>query len=193
MSFGAPGYLAFLVVAALAGAAMIRWAVWRQSARRRFGGEPARAPSAYVAPALLLAAAAVAAFAAARPQAGDTKSTVEDRGIDLMIVLDVSNSMFADDVAPTRLGRAQSEIGALLDRMTGDRAGLVIFAGAPFARSPLTSDLTALRGIVEGVDEERGLVPPGSDLGAAIERARARRCSPAPVRLWRAQPIRRRC
>jgi len=171
MSFGAPGYLAFLAVAALAGVAMVWWAVWRGSARRRYARQRRREPTAYIAPALLLAAAALAAFAAARPQAGTTEGTVEDRGIDLMIVLDVSNSMFADDVAPTRLGRAQSEIGALLDRMTGDRAGLVIFAGAPFARSPLTSDLTALRGIVDGVDEERGLVPPGSDLGAAIERA----------------------
>jgi Ca-activated chloride channel family protein len=172
MSFGAPGYLAFLVAAALAGVAMIWWAMWRGSARGRFGGAAPSERSAYIPPALLLAAAVVAAFASARPQAGESKVTVEHRGIDLMIVLDVSNSMFADDVAPTRLGRAQSEIGALLDRMTGDRAGLVTFAGAPFARSPLTSDMTALRGIVEGVDEERGLVPPGSDLGAAIERAR---------------------
>jgi Ca-activated chloride channel family protein len=172
MSFGAPGYLAFVCVAALALFALAWLVRWRMVARGRFGaGVPLRlAP--YAAPLALAGAAALAAFAAARPQWGHDETTVEERGIDLMIVLDVSNSMRAVDVQPSRLGRAQEEIGALLERMTGDRAGLVIFAGAPFPRSALTSDLVALRTIVEGVDEELALVPPGSDLGAAIDRAR---------------------
>ena len=77
---------------------------------------------------VLLAAIAVAAFAAARPQYGEREVRAEQKGIDLVIVLDVSSSMLATDSEPSRLERAQTEIGAMLDRMDGDRAGLVIFA-----------------------------------------------------------------
>jgi Ca-activated chloride channel family protein len=168
MSFGAPGYLAFLALALLAAAAAGFGLRWRAQARARFGALAPGGAMTYVAPLLLVAAIVAAAFGAARPQIGKRQAPSEDRGIDLVVVLDVSQSMLSDDAQPTRLGRAQAEIGALLDAMRGDRAGLVIFAGQPFVRSPLTSDLRALRAIVEGVDHERGLVAAGSDLGAAM-------------------------
>jgi Ca-activated chloride channel family protein len=172
MSFGAPGYLWLLLAVPIATALCLAWLGWRSRARRSFGrAAPQRSLAVAVVP-LLIAAMALAAFAAARPQIGEKEVLTEDRGIDLVIVLDVSQSMYATDVEPSRIARAQSEVVALLDRMQGDRVGLVVFAGRPFVRSPLTSDLISLSRLVEGVHEERGLVPAGSDLGAAIRRGR---------------------
>lgn len=169
MTFGSPGYLFLLLLLPVAGVAVIVWAVWRRRALRTLGAAPRRAHGPYYAvPLLLLAALALTAIAAARPRAGSHATPVPARGIDVVIVLDVSQSMLADDTPPTRLSRAQQEIDALLARLTGDRVGLVMFAGSSFVRAPLTSDLRALREIVSGVDGERGLVSPGSDLGSAI-------------------------
>ena len=175
--FGAQGYLLFLVLAPICAAIIGWWLAWRRDARLAFGGLPhesrRRRIATIAAPALIVAAIAIAAFASARPQYGEREVRAEQKGIDLAIVLDVSSSMLATDSEPSRLGRAQSEIDALLDRMDGDRVGLVIFAGNSFVRAPLTTDLRALRGIVDGVARERALVRPGSDLGGAIRTAQA--------------------
>lgn len=171
MTFGAPGYLVLLAFVALAAAAIVAWLRWREAARVRFGATPGQAGGPAASLALLLVAAAFAAFAAARPQFGDEEARVQDRGIDFVAVLDVSQSMLATDAEPSRLARAQAELVALLERMRGDRAGFVIFAGQTFVRSPISADLPAVARIVEGVDRERGLVDPGSDLGAAITEA----------------------
>ena len=171
MSFGAPGWLLLMALASASLAALIWWAAWREEARGRFGRQAPRRAPAYVPPALLLAALVLAVVAAARPQWGHKETEVSAQGIDLVIVLDISRSMQAQDMQPDRLGVARAEIDGLLAQMTGDRAGLVVFAGAPFVRSPLTTDIAALREIVSSVDQEFGLVPPGSDLGDAIVRA----------------------
>jgi Ca-activated chloride channel family protein len=172
VSFATPGYLLLLSLFAAAAACIGWWLVWRTRARTRLGWRDAATPAAvFGAPVLLLAALTLAALAASRPQAGSHDVLLEQRGVDLVVVLDVSNSMLADDAPPSRLGQAQNEIARLLDRMQGDRVGLVIFAGQPFVRSPLTADLQALAAVVAGVDRERALVAPGSDLGAAIRGA----------------------
>jgi Ca-activated chloride channel homolog len=169
MTFGAPGYLLLLVLPLAAAASVGAWIAWRAQARRRFGARDGGAPVASLARAVLVVlAVALVALAAARPQFGAREVEFEDTGIDLVIALDVSLSMMVDDVEPTRLARAQEEIAALLEQSRGDRVGLVTFAGDSFPRSPLTSDLGALRTIVLGVDQERALVAPGSDLAAAI-------------------------
>jgi Ca-activated chloride channel family protein len=172
VSFAALGYLWFLLLVPATVLLFGAWLAWRARARRRFGAGATSQPLTFVALALAVAAIATAVLAAARPQIGERGTHVEQRGIDLVIVLDVSQSMYATDAEPSRIGRAQSEIIALLDRMQGDRAGLVIFAGRPFVRSPLTSDLVSLSRLVEGVHQERALVPAGSDLGTAIRQAR---------------------
>jgi len=171
MSFAAPGYLWFAALAPLAAALFAGWLTWRRRAQRSFGAAAHGSPLDLAAPALVVVAILLASAAAARPQIGNHHALAEDRGIDLVIVLDVSQSMYATDAQPSRIERAQSEIIALLDRLQGDRVGLVVFAGRPFVRSPLTSDLPALSRLVEGVHQERALVPAGSDLGAAIREA----------------------
>jgi Ca-activated chloride channel family protein len=169
MTFGAPGYLLLLLLLPVAIAVFGVWVDWRRRAARSLGVvQGVEVWSRHVVPLLMIATLALSAVAAARPRAGSHETPVPTRGIDVVIVLDVSQSMLADDTPPDRLGRAQQEIGALLSRLSGDRVGLVVFAGSSFVRAPLTFDLRALREIVSGVDGERGLVAPGSDLGGAV-------------------------
>jgi Ca-activated chloride channel family protein len=172
MSFGAPGYLSLLSLAALAAGIVVWWMAWRAGARGRFGlASAAWRIAAYAPPIALIAALAITVLAAARPQASSQDVLVDQRGVDVVIVLDVSNSMLADDVQPTRLGLAQAQLDALLERMHGNRVGLVIFARQAFARSPLTADMQALRIIVDSADSDRALLLPGSDLGVAVQGA----------------------
>jgi Ca-activated chloride channel family protein len=168
MSFGAAAYLWLLILVPALTALAATWVRWRARARVRFGRAAGGGAAPYVAAIAAIAAVALASFAAARPQAGERQAAVEDRGIDLAIVLDVSQSMLADDVQPSRLALAQQELAAFVDRLRGDRTGIVIFAKEPFVRAPLTSDLRAVRALIEGIGDERGLVEPGSDLGAAV-------------------------
>ncbi|HYM16145.1 MAG TPA: VWA domain-containing protein [Dehalococcoidia bacterium] len=168
MTLAAPGYLLLLLLSLPPVAAVLAWSAWRRRVAGRFGGARRSGAAALAAPMLLLGALGLAAFAAARPQSDTGATAAAARGIDAAIVLDVSQSMLATDAAPTRLGRAQQEISALLAQLTGDRVGLVVFAGTPFVRAPLTSDLAALDEMVRGVGGERALVGPGSDPAGAI-------------------------
>lgn len=105
--------------------------------------------------------------AIAGPRAGSREVTVKRRGIDLVIALDVSNSMLAKDVAPSRLARARREISAFLDGLQGDRVGLVAFAGDAFLECPLTLDYGAARMFLDVMDEH-SVSRQGTNLGAAI-------------------------
>ena len=91
-------------------------------------------------------------LAAAGPQCGERTELVKRTGIDLVIALDASNSMLARDVKPSRLDRAKLEVTALLDRLKGDRVGLVVFAGDAFVQCPLTTDYAAARLFLRAVD-----------------------------------------
>jgi Ca-activated chloride channel homolog len=91
-------------------------------------------------------------FAAAGPQCGERTELVKRSGIDLVVALDASNSMLARDVKPSRLERAKLEVTALLDRLKGDRVGLVVFAGEAFVQCPLTTDYAAARLFLRAVD-----------------------------------------
>ena len=83
--------------------------------------------------------------AAAGLQCGERTELVKRTGIDLVVALDASNSMLARDVKPSRIERAKLEVTALLDRLKGDRVGLVVFAGDAFIQCPLTTDYSAAR------------------------------------------------
>ena len=174
MTFAEPNnLLLFAVVGALA-AAFVWTERWRRRARAAFAGPQAgRWPSAAGrAQALLfLAAAGLVVLAAARPQWGSHEFQRERQGVDLAIVLDISQSMQAQDVSPSRLGLAQSELIRLVEGLRGSRIGLVIFAGDAFLRSPLSTDTQALSQLIRRAEHEAGLTRVGSDLGAALEQA----------------------
>ncbi len=177
MSFGAPEFLALLAAVPVAGLAMA--ALWsrRDRAEAAYAGHgalailsPGRSPARRALKAgLLLAAVALLALAAARPQFGSREVPLERRGVDLMIVLDVSESMEADDVAPSRRELAQQEISALLDRLQGDRVGLVLVADSAYLRSPLSSDLAAIQQLVASASRERLLLEAGTALGDGLD------------------------
>jgi Ca-activated chloride channel homolog len=119
---------------------------------------------------LVVLAAAFLVLAAARPQVGSRVLAVERKGIDLMIALDLSESMRAEDLRPDRLTRAKQGVESLLDRLRGDRVGLVGFAGDAFVQCPLTLDYAAARMFLRLMTPD--MVPvPGTDLGAAVRSA----------------------
>ncbi len=106
-------------------------------------------------------------LAVARPQRGTQYVTAARLGIDIIIALDVSESMLAEDLKPNRLRRARHEISAVLDRLKGDRVGLIAFAGAAFVQCPLTLDYAAARMFLEFMGPD--LLPePGTDIAAAL-------------------------
>lgn len=94
---------------------------------------------------LVLGAVLFFSVALIGPRYGTKLRQVERRGVDLLIALDVSKSMHAEDVAPSRLRRAKREIKELLPRLEGDRVGLIVFAGDAFLQCPLTTDYAAVR------------------------------------------------
>ena len=107
-------------------------------------------------------------FALAGPRWGSHYQEVSQKGVDIMILVDVSPSMLVKDIDPNRLERAKREIYDFIRVVQGDRVGLVAFAGAAFIQCPLTLDYGALNMFLGALKPD--LVPvPGTDLGAAIE------------------------
>ncbi len=114
---------------------------------------------------------ALLALALSRPQCGTRTELARRLGVDLVVALDVSRSMQARDVKPDRLGRAKLELGSLLDRLAGDRVGVVVFAGQAFVQCPLTTDYAAARLLLRAVSP-RSVPQQGTDLGNGLLAAR---------------------
>ena len=103
----------------------------------------------------------------ARPQLGARLREHETQGVEVMIALDVSNSMLAEDYSPNRLERSKLAISRLVDRLQGDRIGLVVFAGESFVQLPITADYVSAKIFLGSIDT--GSVPiQGTDLAAAL-------------------------
>ena len=81
----------------------------------------------------------------ANPQIGSKMEEVKREGVDLMIAVDLSNSMLSEDLQPSRLQRAKQAISRLIDRLQGDRIGLVVFAGDAYVQLPITTDYSAAK------------------------------------------------
>lgn len=155
-----------------------RAAKWREAALDRFGDVAlVRRLAPTVRPwrrrlkaGLVLLATVGLAVALMGPRFGTQLHTVERQGVDLVVALDVSASMQAQDVAPSRLRRAKNEIRELLGDLRGDRVGLVLFAGTGFVQCPLTTDYGALRLFLD-VAEPDQVPTPGTNLEAALDAA----------------------
>jgi Ca-activated chloride channel family protein len=119
---------------------------------------------------LFLVAVALLVFCLARPQWGARLEQVRRRGVDVIVALDTSLSMLAEDLKPNRLVRAKGEVASFLDKLGGDRVGLVAFAGTAFVQCPLTMDYGAAKLFLSAMDEN--LLPkPGTALAEAIRAA----------------------
>ena len=117
---------------------------------------------------LLLTVVALILFALAGPQWGSHYQEVSQKGVDIMLLVDVSPSMLVADIEPNRLERARREILDFLRVVQGDRVGLVAFSGVAFVQCPLTLDYGALELFLGAL--QPGLVPvPGTDMGGAID------------------------
>ncbi|MDR0704724.1 MAG: VWA domain-containing protein [Planctomycetaceae bacterium] len=118
----------------------------------------------------LLTAISLAWIAAAGPMFGVYFEDVSRKGADIFVLLDVSRSMLAEDIPPNRLKRAKSDIKDLLQRVIGDRIGLIVFAGKPMVKVPLTTDHRFYNETLDSVDVNsapRG----GTAIGDAIRKA----------------------
>lgn len=124
----------------------------------------------FVRDALAIAGLALAVIALAEPRFDKELQTVEARGTDIMLVVDLSRSMDARDVEPSRLERARREITDLVRVLEGDRVGLVVFAGGAYARMPLTVDYGAILTIADELRSDT-FTAQGSAFGDAIRLA----------------------
>ncbi len=109
-------------------------------------------------------------LAASDPQIGTKTEEVKQSGIDVYICLDVSLSMQAEDIKPSRLDKAKFDIQNLINHLHGDRLGLIIFAGEAFVQFPLTTDYSAASLFLNAVDEN-SIPEQGTAIGDAIDLA----------------------
>ena len=119
---------------------------------------------------LFLLAVLCLILAAARPQFGSKLREEKTRGIEMMLTVDVSNSMLAEDFEPNRLERTKYAIGKLFEGLQQDRVGLVVFAGEPKVQLPITSDYRMARAFARKIDPSLVSVQ-GTAIGKALEQA----------------------
>ena len=109
-------------------------------------------------------------FMLARPQFGSKMETVKRTGVEAVIALDISNSMLAEDVVPSRLDKAKKLISRLVDTFNNDKVGLNVFAGDAFTQLPITSDYVSAKMFLESISPSL-ITTQGTDIGAAIRLA----------------------
>ncbi|ACF15044.1 von Willebrand factor type A [Chloroherpeton thalassium ATCC 35110] len=116
---------------------------------------------------LIFLAIAAVLVAYAAPQVGERLKEVKRKGIEVVIALDVSNSMLADDIQPSRLQKSKYTISNFLERLGNDRVGLVVFAGQSFVQCPITSDKSALKLFMDIVSTD-AIPTQGTNFSSAI-------------------------
>ncbi|MCD8194410.1 MAG: VWA domain-containing protein [Tannerellaceae bacterium] len=119
---------------------------------------------------MLFAAITVMVFVIAGPQFGSKIQTVKREGIEIMVCLDVSNSMLAEDVSPNRLEKSKQMLSRLTDGFTNDKVGLIVFAGDAFTQLPITSDYISAKMFLSSIHPSMVSVQ-GTAIGAAINLA----------------------
>ena len=176
--FESPIYLYALAIIPLL--LMVRWLMVRQQKKRlRKFGDPELVrllmPDVsrwrpLVKYGLLLAALALLIVMIARPQFGTKISHEKRTGIETIICLDVSNSMLAEDVAPSRLDRSKMMVENLVDHFTNDKIGLIVFAGDAFIQLPITSDYVSAKMFLSSITPSM-IATQGTDIAAAVNMA----------------------
>ena len=116
---------------------------------------------------LLLSAITILIFMIARPQVGSKISHEKREGIEVLIALDISNSMLAQDVIPSRLEKSKLLIEDLVDHFTNDKVGLVFFAGDAFVQLPITNDYVSAKMFLQNINPSL-ITTQGTDLARAI-------------------------
>ena len=178
INFASSQYLLLLLLIPVF--AILQWVVLRIRSRRikRFGDEKLvrqMMPSYSVVKTWLRLSFFLTGFfffviGLSRPQIGAKLKEHETKGAEIMIVLDVSNSMLAEDYSPNRLERAKLAISRLVDKLREDRIGLIVFAGNSFVQLPITTDYVSAKMFLNSITT--GSVPvQGTAIGEAINTA----------------------
>ena len=118
---------------------------------------------------LRLSGLALLIVALARPQSSSTKQIVSTEGVDIVIAIDVSTSMLAEDFKPSRIDAAKKYALEFIDKRVNDRIGLVIFSGESFTQCPITIDHEVLKGLFENI--KSGMIEDGTAIGMGLATA----------------------
>lgn len=175
LRFEDPIYLWMLLIIPIL--VLVRFIVWQKRKRnlRKFGDpsllkEMMPDVSKYrptIKFCLLLSAITILIFMIARPQVGSKISHEKREGIEVLIALDISNSMLAQDVIPSRLEKSKLLIEDLVDHFTNDKVGLVVFAGDAFVQLPITNDYVSTKMFLQNINPSL-ITTQGTDLARAI-------------------------
>lgn len=179
IKFAHPEYLQYLFALPLI--ALVLWGAWYLKRRniRKYGERstvlrmvPERSRVKFwLRGGILLLAFAALIVAYANPKVGTKFEEVTRSGIDLIVAVDVSTSMRAEDIQPNRISAAKKELQNLVNNLKGDRIGIVVFAGEAYTQLPLTSDYNAALMLTDVITT--GIAPrPGTAIGSAIDLAR---------------------
>jgi tetratricopeptide (TPR) repeat protein len=178
LRFAHPEYLWFLGAVPIIALALLIADQWKRRLLTRFISRSllsqlvpdASGPKRAAKQTLVLLAVALLILALANPQVGTRLEEVKRKGIDVFVALDVSLSMKAEDIRPSRLEKAKRDVSSLLRKLKGDRVGLIVFAGDAFVQFPLTADYSAADLFINAVDVD-AVPTPGTMIGVAIEKA----------------------
>lgn len=176
LQFEHPEYLWFLFLLPALGVGFFFTNMVQGKRLRKFIGDvliPQLAPDSSLAMRILkqiivLLAIACLILTIANPQVGTRLEEVKREGIDLFVALDVSLSMKAEDIRPSRLEKAKRDVSELLRKLSGDRVGMIVFAGDAFVQFPLTTDYAAADLFLSAIDVDAVPIP-GTMIGSAIE------------------------
>lgn len=172
MTFRDPWFLLLLLPVVVAGAIVLRRGLRHRAGSRyptlaAFGVSSPAVRARALLPVARLLALALLVVAFARPQVVEKEEEIRTEGIDIMLALDISGSMQAEDFKPrNRLYVAKNVVAEFLDLVTNDRIGLVVFAGQAFTQCPLTLDYDVLRTLLARV--EIGMIEDGTAIGTAL-------------------------
>ena len=174
--FEEPSYLYFLLLLPLLLVFYLYSNYHRRKAIRKFGDpellkQLMPAASKYrpdVKFSLVLVAIGLFAVLLARPQFGSKLETVKRQGVEVIIALDISNSMLAEDIQPSRLQKAKRLVAQLVDKMQNDKVGMIVFAGDAFVQLPITSDYVSAKMFLQNIEPSL-IAAQGTNLSDAIE------------------------
>lgn len=176
--FGEPLYLYLLIVLPVL-AAFYFYSNYRRRKRLRLYGDPQLLKelmpdvSKYrpdVKFWLMLAALGMIIFMMARPQFGSKMETMKRQGIETVVALDISNSMLAEDVTPSRLDKSKKLISRLVEKFNNDKVAMIVFAGEAFTQLPITSDYISAKMFLESITPSL-ISTQGTDIAGAIDLA----------------------
>lgn len=176
--FANPEFLYLLILVPIFLGLNIYIALSRKKALERFGNletiKPLMPSISFVRPRvkfyLLLSAFTIIIFTLAAPQFGSKVENIKRKGIEIIIALDVSNSMNSKDLEPSRLERAKMGISQLVDKLKDDRIGLIVFAGEAYTQLPITSDYGSAKMFLGSISTN-SVQRQGTAIGSAISLA----------------------